>query len=115
MKEGRLFCFVFMGIHPTGMLCIYLWRKVVCFVLYLWDPPDWDASHLCMKEGSFFCFVNMRSTELGCFRLCSWCLWKALDEEACMGLVPWHLDLERKKFLNIDFFSEIYIKSLLKI
>jgi hypothetical protein len=26
---------------------IYLWRKVVCFVLfclYWWDPPSWDAS-----------------------------------------------------------------------
>ncbi len=26
-----------------------------------------------MMEGSLFCFVVMRS--------CSWCLWKALDEE----------------------------------
>ncbi len=25
---------------------------------------------------------------LGCLRLCSWCLWKALDEEGCMGFVP---------------------------
>jgi hypothetical protein len=27
---------------------IYLWRKVVClfcFVLYLWGPPNWDASN----------------------------------------------------------------------
>ncbi len=23
---------------------IYLWRKVVCFVLWLWDQPNWDAS-----------------------------------------------------------------------
>jgi len=43
---------------------------------------------LCMKEGSLFCFVLMRSTKPGCFRLCSWCLWKALDEEGCMGLSP---------------------------
>jgi hypothetical protein len=34
--------------------------------------------HLSMKEGSLFCFVVMRSIELGCFRSCSWCLWKAL-------------------------------------
>ncbi len=62
---------------------IYLWRKVVCFVV-------------------------MRSAELGCFRSCSWCLWKALDEEeGCMGLVPWHLDLRCKSswILN-DFFTE---------
>jgi hypothetical protein len=38
--------------------------------------------------GALFCFVVMRSIELGCFKLCSWCLWKALDEEGCMGLVP---------------------------
>jgi hypothetical protein len=41
-----------------------------------------------MKEGSSFCFVVMKFTELGCFRSCFWGLWKALDEEGCMGLVP---------------------------
>jgi hypothetical protein len=41
-----------------------------------------------MKEGSLFVlFALIRSTEPGCFRLCSWCLWKALNEEGCMGLV----------------------------
>jgi hypothetical protein len=30
--------------------------------------------------------VIMKSTE-GCFRSCSWVLWKALIEERCMGLV----------------------------
>ncbi len=66
---------------------IYLWRKVVCFVL--------------------FCFVVMRSTEQRCFKSCSWCLWKAFDEKGCMGLDPWHLDLRSKSswILN-DFFSE---------
>ncbi len=64
---------------------IYLWSKVVCL----------------------FCFVLMRSIELGCFRLCSWCLWKGLDEERCMHLVPWGLDLQCKSswILN-DFFTE---------
>jgi hypothetical protein len=28
--------------------------------------------------------IYMRS-----FRSCSWCLWKALDEEGCTGVVPW--------------------------
>ncbi len=48
-------------------------------------------THLFMKEGSLFCFVFvvMSSTKPGCSRSCSWCLWKALDEEGCMGLVPW--------------------------
>jgi hypothetical protein len=32
-----------------------------------------------------FCFVVMRSTEPGCFKSCSWCLWKALNEERCMS------------------------------
>ncbi len=50
---------------------IYEGRQFVCFVL----------------------FVPMRSTEPGCFRLPSWSLWKALEEEGCIGLVSWRLDL----------------------
>jgi hypothetical protein len=46
------------------------------------------CNNLSMKGGSLFCFVVMRSIESGCFRLCSWCLWRALDEKGCMGLVP---------------------------
>jgi len=49
-----------------------------------------------MKEGSLFCFVVMRSKVPGCFRSCFWCLWKALNEEGCMGLVPWRLDMQCK-------------------
>jgi hypothetical protein len=54
-----------------------------------------------------FCIVVMRSTKLGCFRLCSTCLWKALSQEGCMGLVPWRLNLRCKSsgILN-DFFNE---------
>ncbi len=44
--------------------------------------------YLSMKEGSLFCFDVMRSTKPGCFRSYSWCLWKALAEDGCMGLVP---------------------------
>jgi hypothetical protein len=55
-----------------------------------------------------FCFVVMRSTELGCFRSCSWCLWKALDEDRCMGLVPWRLDLPCKSL-------EYWMASSLKV
>jgi hypothetical protein len=43
--------------------------------------------HLSMKEGSLFC--SMRSTKPGCFRSCSWCLWKALNEE---GALAWFHD-----------------------
>jgi hypothetical protein len=52
-------------------------------------------ANVSMKEGSLFCFVVMRSTVLGCFRSCSWCLLKALDEEGCMG-VSSRLDLPCK-------------------
>ncbi len=59
---------------------IYLWRKVVCFLL----------------------FVVMRSAELGCFRSCSWCLWKALGEEHGLGSMAFGLAVQ--KFLNIEWF-----------
>jgi hypothetical protein len=66
-------------------------------------------SHLSMKQGSLFCFcfVLMRSTEPRCFRSCTYCLWKALNEYGCMGLVPWHLDLQCKSswILN-DFLTK---------
>jgi len=48
---------------------IYLWRKVVCLFC-------------------FVLFVLMRSTEPGCFRSCSWSLWKALERRS--GLVWFH-------------------------
>jgi len=56
------------------------------------------------------CFVGMRSTELGCFRWCSWCLWKALDEEGCMGLVPWRLVLPCKSSWILKMISSLKIK-----
>ncbi len=60
-----------LGVDFRNICFFFLWRKVVCFVV-------------------------VRSTKPACFRLCSWCLWKALDEEGCMGLVPWRLDLRGK-------------------
>ncbi len=67
--------------------------------------------NLSMNEGSsLFCFVVMRSIELGCFRLCSWYLWKSLNKEGCMGLVPWHLELGCKKFLEYWMISSLKIK-----
>ncbi len=44
---------------------------------------NWSLS---MKEGSLFCSYEI--TELGCLQSCSWCVWKAFDEEGRMGLVP---------------------------
>jgi hypothetical protein len=66
--------------------------------------------HLSMKEGSLFCFVVMRSTEPGCFRSCSWCLWKALDER---GAWAWfHDDVWTcgAKVLEYWMFSSLKIK-----
>jgi hypothetical protein len=65
-------------------------------------------NNLSTKEGSLFSFVVMRSTELGCFRLCTWCLWKALNKKGCICFVPRRLELRCKSsgILN-DFFTEI--------
>ncbi len=43
-----------------------------------------------MKEGNFFCFVLMKSIESRCFKLSSWCLWKALDKK---GAWAWFHDV----------------------
>jgi len=42
--------------------------------------------YLQRKVVSLFYFVPMRSIKLGCFRLHSYSLWKALEEEGCNGL-----------------------------
>jgi hypothetical protein len=55
-----------------------------------------------MKEGSLFHFEVMRSTEPGCFLSCSWCLWKALDEEGVCELGSMMFELAMQKFLNIE-------------
>jgi len=56
-----------------------------------------------MKEGSLFFVVVMRSTKLRCFKLCSWCFWKALDEEGGVhGLGSMTFGLVMQKFLNIE-------------
>ncbi len=63
------------------------------------------SHHLSMKEeGSLFCFVVMRFIEPGCFRLCSWCLWKALDRRGAWAWFHWCLVLAVQKFLNIEWF-----------
>ncbi len=46
---------------------IFPGRKVVCFVLYLWDPPNWDASYhvlgvfgkLSMRRGALAWFHDL--------------------------------------------------------
>jgi hypothetical protein len=37
----------------------------------------------------------MRSTELGCFRSHSWCLWKALDDKGCVDTLATLVDLNK--------------------
>ncbi len=82
------FQFKFLSIQKSHMLSIYI----------------------SMKEGSLFCFVVMRSAEPGCFRSCSSCLWKPLNKKGCMGLVPWHLDLQCKKVLQYWMISSLGIR-----
>ncbi len=58
-----------------------------------------------------FCLVVMRSRELGCFRSCSWCLWKALDKRG--GAWAWFHDVwtcGAKKFLIYFLISMLKIK-----
>ncbi len=85
------------------------WPLIILHEKSLFSKTHWKGWYLSMKEGSLFCFVAMRSTELGSFRSCSWswCLWKALKDKGCMGLVPWRLNLWHKSswILN-DFFTE---------
>jgi hypothetical protein len=52
----------------------------------------------------------MRSTKLGCFRLCSWCLWKALSMRR--GAWAWFHDVWTcsAKVLNIEWFRHWKIK-----
>jgi hypothetical protein len=60
-----------------------------------------------MKEGLFcfvlYCIVVMRFSELGCFRSCSWCLWKALNKKGCMGFGSMVFGLVVQKLLNIEW------------
>ncbi len=58
-----------------------------------------------MKEDSLFlfCFVVMRSTELGWFGSCSLCLWKESSPRGGVhGLGSMTFGLVVQKFLNIE-------------
>jgi hypothetical protein len=94
-------------------MLIYVWRKVVCFVLYLWDPPNQDASDcvlgvfgkLLMRRGAWAwvhdvwtCSAQVfeywmisslkiklnRSWKFGGIGMWLWCCWKDLDEQDVM-------------------------------
>jgi hypothetical protein len=67
---------------------IYLWNKVVCLYYIV-------------------CTYEIHQT--GMLWSCSWSLWKALDEEGCMGLVRYILDL-RWKVLEYWMNSSLKIK-----
>jgi hypothetical protein len=116
LMRGPVFFFEEGG-WKRGIFCFFLVLKV--FLLCSHGIPRYVSkstsdlshmvcrrfnSHLSMKEGSLFCFVLMRSTKSRGFRLCSYCLWKALNEEGCMGLDPWCFVLAVQKFLNTEWF-----------
>jgi hypothetical protein len=105
--------------HEISMLD----KLQILFIPSSSQAQDWStcmaarhARWLSINEGRLFVclvlFVLMRPTEPGCFTSRSWSLWKALEEEGCMGLVPWRFDLQCKSswILN-DFFTENQIKS----
>ncbi len=72
--------------HYGNAMWIYEGKVVCCFVL----------------------FVLMRSTELGCFRSCSWSLWKALNKEgaSAFGFMAFGLAGCRSSWILNDFFTE---------
>jgi hypothetical protein len=76
--------------------------------MFLESQFSYQHPFIKLKKGYFvlFCFVVMKSTKPRCFRLCSWCLWKALNKKGCMGLVPQclHLLFKWEKLLNIEWF-----------
>ncbi len=93
------------GVWLLWLVCISEGSRKLFLPIVSW--------HLSMKEGSLFCFcfVVMRLTEPGCFRLCSWCLWKALDEEGCMALgSTMVVGLAVQKFLEYWMISSLKIK-----
>ncbi len=87
-----------------GLAAILLTSKIPHF-LFPKAPPK-----LSMKEGSLFCFVVMRSNEPECFRSCSWCLGKGLDEEGCMGFGSMTFGLCGAKVLEYWMISSLKIK-----
>ncbi len=58
--------------------------------------------YLSMKEGSLFCFVVMRSTELGCFRLCFLVTLESSQQGGVHMLGSMTFGLVVQKFLNIE-------------
>ncbi len=93
--------------------CNWMMRKILhgwsVIILKVHKKPAHSANlhvlMIYMVGFVLFCFVVMRSTEPGCFRSCSWCRWKALDEEAgCIGFGSMPFGLAVQKFLNIEWF-----------
>jgi len=83
-------------------------ENIGSFFMLSWSNSK--SHHLSMKEGNLFVlFVSMRSTEPGCFRLCSWSLWKALEEERCISLVPYVWTCSAK-VLEYSMISSLKIK-----
>ncbi len=68
------------SLHGTQWVIALLFVPSFCVVLV-----QHDQSPIYLWRKVVFLGV-MRSTELRCFRLCSWCLCKALTEEGCMGM-----------------------------
>jgi hypothetical protein len=113
-----LFCNGF-TLGPTAQATVvYLWRKVVClFCLYLWDPPNQDASDHILglvdklsrgRRGAwawvhgvldlqcksswilidFFLKIKWNcSWNFEGIGMCLWCCWKDLDEQDLMEFI----------------------------
>jgi hypothetical protein len=78
--------------HTHTHLSIYEWRKVVCFILKLWDPPNQDASYRVL--GVFGKLLMRR----GCVSLVPWCLnLRCKSSWILNDFCPWKFKINSKK------------------
>ncbi len=76
INEGSLFCFVVMRFIEPGCLRLCVLGVFGKRLTRAWFHDAWSSmnpniifAHLCINEGSLFCFVVMRFIEPGCFEI----------------------------------------------
>jgi hypothetical protein len=110
-----LFCFLWVPKKVRNFLLVsflWIWVEFRLLIISIQHESQLWHHHLSMKkEGSLFCFVLFCSYKIhwtGMLQIVFLVLLESSQRrEGCMGLVPWHLDLQCKSswILN-DFFNE---------
>ncbi len=111
-KVVCFFCFVLVPMRSTKPRCFRshswsLWKALEegCISLVSWCSDmlrcrsSWILNDL---SGSLFCKYEIHWTFRCFFRSCSWCFWKAFDEDGCMCFDSMTFGLAVQKFLNIE-------------